>query len=115
MAAVNPPGFTPELQEPPVMNDSERGGEPRSIRLQGRDIYTADNQYVGIVRDMVKDRQTGFRTLIVSTSPTGAALLAIPFEDVGVISQSRVMLDVTTKELERGSGDRYRWVVSDLD
>jgi hypothetical protein len=60
----------------------------------GRDLYTADNQHIGIVESVRTDPRSG-KTFLIVTGPDTEKPLCIPVETIGIISRFRLMLDLS--------------------
>ncbi|TVR69870.1 MAG: PRC-barrel domain containing protein [Sphaerobacteraceae bacterium] len=68
----------------------------------GRDVYTADNQQIGLVVDVRTDPQSRELYLIVQDSADPSAQpLCIPAEAVGVATRFRLMLDLVSDRLPK--------------
>lgn len=65
---------------------------------RGRDLFTADNQRVGIVSDVRKDPWSGDLFLIVRDDDPCGVPLGIPTTRIGVATRLRLMLDVVGKK-----------------
>lgn len=70
-------------------------------RYLGRDVYTADNQRVGVVRDVRADPRSGKRALQIDPGQTFEQPLCIPIDLVGIVTRSRLMLDLTATRLSK--------------
>ncbi len=68
----------------------------------GRDVYTADNQQIGVVVDVRTDPRTKDLYVIVQdgTDPS-AQPLCIPAETIGVATRFRLMLDLVSDRLPK--------------
>lgn len=67
----------------------------------GREIYTADNQRVGVVRDVRADPSNDRRLLRVDPGHKFEQPLCIPIDHVGIVTRSRLMLDLTAARLSK--------------
>ncbi len=77
------------------------------IDFVGRDLYTADNQWIGVVRDMRTHPRDGSVVLIIHSGQQEATPVCVRYDEIGVVTPNRIMLDVLSSTFERDRDSRY--------
>lgn len=70
-------------------------------RYLGRDLYSADSHRLGAVVDIQNDPLSGELYLRIEDDPSTGRSFCVPVSVVGVVSRSRIMLDVPLDQLSR--------------
>lgn len=74
----------------------------------GRDVFTADNHWIGFVREMREHPRDGAMVLIVHNERFDHQTICVKVNEIGVVTRARVMLDVGFSLFERERDSRYR-------
>ena len=82
--------------------------ELNRINYVGRDLFTADNHWIGIVREMREHPRDGSIVLIVYSDHPDQRPVCVKASEIGVVTRTRVMLDVMRNLFDRELDTRYR-------
>ncbi len=76
----------------------EREESPIQRDLTGLDVYSADNQLVGTVDQVVRDMSSGQHYLIVTSGPLGGATIYVPQSAIQSATEDYVALSSRMEE-----------------
>lgn len=65
----------------------------------GCGLFTADNQRVGVVKDLRTDPRSGEVFLIVQDNHPSGVPLCVPATKIGIVTRFRLMLDLVSKQV----------------
>ncbi len=76
----------------------EREESPVQRDLTGLDVYSADNQLVGTVDQVVRDTSSGQHYLIVTSGPLGGTTVYVPQSAIQSTTEDYVALNTRMEE-----------------